>query len=82
MHRRRKSDAVRSHHQHLELEVARRVIEAAQNRNDPGSKQLFQATLSLRLDQPYALALTNDEASASALMVVLTPSPSRSSGAN
>ena len=42
-----------------------------------GHKPLFQATLSLRLDQPYALALASDEASSSALMVVLTPNPSR-----
>ncbi len=48
--------------------------------DEQAHKQLFQATLSMRLDQPLALALANDEASASALMVVLTPNPSRLSG--
>ncbi len=60
-----------------EFRIARR---ANGKSDDTARKQLFQATLLLQLNQPYALALTNDEASSSALMVVLTPNPSRLAG--
>lgn len=52
-----------------ELRIARRE---ANNAN----KQLVRTTLSLRLDQPYALTLTRSEESSTALMVVFMPKSS------
>ena len=58
-----------------EFRVAWRGSESSES---AGRKKTFGAgSVPLRLDQSYALTLTNDEASSSALMLVFTPNPSR-----